>query len=115
MARVLVHVSDERRVVVDPETISHVQLHGELSRVHRPGAEPLDDVRKLGALAVHWKTHGFVRVSEACLLNPSWVRELRRGPAPDRRWALVLADAEGTALELEREQLQGLWAAYGER
>lgn len=115
MARILIHVADDRRLVVDPDAISHVQLHDELSRVFLPGAEPLDDTRKLGALAVHWKPYGFVRIHDECLLNPSWVRELLRSGGLERRWQVVLNDAQGTRLEVERDQLPGLWTAFGER
>ena len=115
MERVLIHVADDRRLAVDPETISHVQVHGECARVFRPGAEPLDDLRKLGALAASWKPHGFVRVHEDCLVNPGWVAELVRAPGPERRWTLVLRDAGASRLEVERERMAELWAALGER
>lgn len=115
MARVLIHVARDKRLVVDPDAISHVALHGEGSRVHRPGEPPLDELRKLGALAVCWKEHGFVRIHDECLLNPCWVRELFRQDGTAGLWQVVLDDADGTRLEVERELLSGLWAAFGER
>jgi DNA-binding LytR/AlgR family response regulator len=110
--RVLLHLPDRRRRLVDPEDVYYLEADGDDTLVRLRGARPLRDVRRLGELLEKLEPLGFVRVHRNHAVNPRHVRELR--PARQREgWELRLEPPVNKLLPMSRTGHSALLAVLG--
>ena len=112
--RVLLHLRDRRRRLVDPEDVYYLEADGDDTLVRLRGARPLRDVRRLGEILEKLAPLGFVRVHRNHAVNVRQVLEIRRrrGQAD---WEVKLEPPVNRVLPVSRMYLKRLWAAFGER
>lgn len=112
--RVLLHLADGRRRVIDADQIYYVEARGDDTDVRLRSARPLRDVRKLGQVVEALAPLGFVRVHRNHAVNLRHVRELR----PARRgdgWEVRLEPPVGKVLPMSRAGRAAILAALGSR
>ena len=112
-ARVLLHLSDGRRVPVEPEEIFYLRAVGDTTEVRTRGRRRLRDVRSLGEVVRFFPTGLFVQVHRSYAVNSDRVAEVRRRPS-SRDWEVKLEPPVNQVLPVARGRLEALWAAYGE-
>ena len=111
--RVLLHLSEFRRMAIDPAQVYLLEADGGDVLVRARGARPYRDVRRLSAVSAAFEPHGFMRVHHDHAVNLRHVREIRR-----RRngvyWELKLQPPVGRVLPVSRDRLSKLLAAFGD-
>ena len=99
--RIVLHLADRRRRLVDPEDVYYLEADGDDTLVRLRGARPLRDVRRLGEILEKLEPLGFVRVHRNHAVNPRHVRELR--PTREREgWELRLEPPVNKVLPMTR-------------
>ena len=90
MAKVLLHVSDGLRRVVETSQVYYLEATGGDTILRRPCAGKLRDIRRLGQIHSVWKRLGFVRVHRNHAVNLDRILEI---PLRDngKDWELKLA------------------------
>ena len=76
--RVLVNISELRRVPVDPEDVYFLEAVGGETLVRLRSKRPLRDVRPLGTLLEEFTPYGFLRVHRNHAVNLARIEEIRR-------------------------------------
>lgn len=112
--RILLHVSDTEREVVDPSRIWWVEAEGDDVWLRFRDRRRVRDVRKLGEVLTVLAAHGFVRVHKQHAVNARRVARVRRR-AGSREWEVVLSAPVGVVLPVGRAYARELWRTYGER
>ncbi len=111
--RVLIHLTEFRRVPVDPRTVYYLEADGDETLIRARAATRLRDVRSLGEVLTAYLPHGLIRIHRSYAVNLSRVREIvhrERG----EHWQLRLQSPVGKILPISQSYLQALWKAYGE-
>jgi DNA-binding LytR/AlgR family response regulator len=111
--RIALHLSRDRRRVVDPADIYLLEAVGATTRVRLRGAGALRDVRRLAELLRLLPAPGFLRVHRNHAVNLRRIRELRRRRGSDD-WELKLEPPLNRVLPVSRGELDGLLAALGD-
>ena len=113
MAKVLLHVSDGLRRLVETDGVYYLEADGGDTVLHRSRARPLRDIRRLGEIQAVWKKHGFVRIHRNHSVNPARILEIRLRES-GRDWELKLAPPVNRILPISRTYLKHLWSAFGQ-
>ena len=87
--RVLLHLSDGRRVPVEPEEVFYLQAVGNTTEIRTRGRRRLRDVRSLGEVLRLFPTGLFVQVHRSYAVNSDRVAEVRPRPST-RDWEVKL-------------------------
>lgn len=108
-AKILVHLKDRRRRVVDADDVYYLEARRDETDVRLRGARPLLDVRSLGEVMKDFGRAGFVRIHRNHAVNPGRIREIR--PA-GRGWQVHLEAPVNKLLPVSRGSLAALLRAY---
>jgi DNA-binding LytR/AlgR family response regulator len=100
--RVLLHIEDGLRQVVDPEKVYFLEAVADSTRVHLGPAEILSDVRPLRDLLPRFEPFGFLRTHRSYALNPVRVHQLRRRQR-GRDWEVKLEAPVERVLPVSRD------------
>lgn len=111
MSKILLHLAETRRRVVDLDDIFWVEAVGHDTLVRLRGSHRLRDVRKLGELLRVLEPHGFVRVHDNHAVNPNHVFEIRKR-ARGQDWELKLEPPVNRVVPVSRGRIASLWRAY---
>jgi DNA-binding LytR/AlgR family response regulator len=111
--RVLLRLSDGRRVPVVPEEVFFLEADGDETLVRTRGRRRVRDVRSLAELLARFPAGMFIQVHRARAVNVDRVTEIRRRRG-GRDWELRLEPPVNTLVPVARDRLDDLWAAYGE-
>ena len=111
--RVLLHLTDGRRVPVEPTEVFFLEADGTQTEVRTRGKRKLKDVRSLAEVASRFPRGLFVKVHRSYAVNVDRVDEVRRRPN-GRDWELKLEPPVNLVLPVGRTRLAELWQAYGE-
>ena len=85
--RVLVNISELRRVPVDPEDVYFLEAVGGDTLVRLRSKRPLRDVRPLGTLLKEFTPYGFLRIHRNHAVNLARIQEIRRRASWTERMA----------------------------
>jgi len=110
--RVLIHLTDYRRVPIDPKSVYYLEADGDTTLVRTRSARRLRDVRGLGEVLPAYLPHGIIRVHRGHAVNLRRVREIVRR-ARGEHWQLRLQPPVGKILPIGEKYLRALWRAYG--
>ena len=81
--RVLIKVSELRRVPVAPKDVYSLEAVGGDTRVRLRAKHPLHDLRPLGKLLEEFTPYGFLRIHRNHAVNLARIQEIRRRKASD--------------------------------
>ena len=109
--RILIHLADGLRRVVDPAEAFHLEAVEGATRVRLRGARPLVDVRRLGEVLPLFAPHRFLRIHREHAVNLDRVHEIRRR-SEGRDWEVKLAPPVNRVLPVSRDLLRELWQAF---
>ena len=112
--RVLIHLSDYRRLPIDPATVYYLEAAGDETIVRRRSARTVRDVRSLGELLPAFEPYGFRRVHRGFAVNLRRVREIKRRKEGDA-WQLRMQPPVNRLLPIGPTHLAALWEAFGDR
>jgi DNA-binding LytR/AlgR family response regulator len=107
--KLLVHLKDRRRRVVDADDVYYLEAQRDETDVRLRGARPLLDVRSLGEVMKDFGPAGFVRIHRNHAVNPARIREIQ--PA-GRGWQVQLEPPVNKLLPVSRGSLAALLRAY---
>jgi DNA-binding LytR/AlgR family response regulator len=110
--RVLLHLTDHRRRVVDTGDVYYLEAQGDETDVRLRAARRLRDVRSLGEVMKEFGRLGFVRIHRNHAVNPARVREIRSTASGSE---VQLEPPVNKVLPVGRQSLQALLAAYRPR
>ncbi len=110
---VVLHLSDQRRLVLDAEDIYYLEAAEDDTIVRKHGRRTLRDVRPLGQLMPLLERCGFYRIHDKWAVNLYRVREIR--PQRDGRdWELVMRPPVNRVIPVSRRRFRGLMKRLGE-
>ena len=109
--RVLVKISELRRVPVDPKDVYFLEAVGGDTLVRLRQKRPLRDVRPLGTLLEEFTPYGFLRIHRNHAVNLARIREIRRRKGRDD-WEVKLEPPVNRVLPVSRRQLGTLLNAF---
>lgn len=107
--KVLLHLADRRRRVVEADDIYYLEAQRDETDVRLRAARRLRDVRSLGEVMRELASLGFVRIHHNHAVNPAHVREIR--PAGSG-WEVRLEPPVNKVLPISRRLVSGLFDAY---
>ena len=107
--RVLLHLADRRRRVIEADDIYYLEAQGDETDVRLRAARRLRDVRSLGEVLRDLGALGFVRIHNSHAVNPAHVREIR--PAGSG-WEVRLEPPVSKVLPVSRRLVSALFDAY---
>ncbi len=111
--RVLVHLKDSRRQVIEPSAVYLLEASGDETIVRQRGKRTLRDVRSLGEVIPAFQPCHFHRIHDRWAVNLRRVREIR--PQRDgRNWELVMQPPVNRVLPVSRRRLTGLMRRFGD-
>ena len=111
--RLLLHLKNSRRLVVEPDEIYYLEAAGDETIVRRRGRQTLRDVRSLGELMAVCERFHFHRIHDKWAVNPHRLREIR--PQRDGEdWEVVLRPPVNRVLPVSRRRRHGLTRRFGE-
>jgi two-component system response regulator LytT len=111
-AKILVHLKDRRRLVVDVHDVYYLEAQGDETDIRLRSARRLRDVRSLGEVMKDLGPAGFVRIHRNHAVNPGRVREIRLA---GRAWEVQLEPPVNKVLPVSRGSLTTLLQAYHRR
>ena len=109
--RVVLHVSDGERRVVDPADVYFLEAQDEDTRVRLRSATPLVDMRPVGELLPHFAPHGFLQIHREHVVNLRRILLFRRRDE-GRDWEVKLEPPVNKVLPVSRGALAKLWKAF---
>ncbi len=109
--RLLLHLADGLRQVVDPADVYYLEAKGEDTRVRLRSARPLVDRRPLRDLLPMFQPHGFLQIHRVHAVNLRRIRQIRRRPQ-GRDWEVKLEPPVNRVLPVGRSALPKLWRAF---
>lgn len=109
MDRVVLHISDGLREVVDPQEVFYLEATDDETRVRRHGRKALLDVRSLGDLLPAFAPHGFVLIHRSYAVNLRRIRQIRKRE-DSRDWEVRLAPPVNRLLPVSRNAIPRLLA-----
>ena len=108
--KILVHLKDRRRLVVDVHDVYYLEAQGDETDIRLRSARGLRDVRSLGEVMKDLGPAGFVRIHRNHAVNPGRVREIR---LVGRAWQVQLESPVNKVLPVSRGSLTALLQTYG--
>lgn len=108
--RVVVHLGDGAREVLDAAEIYHLEAIGDQTRIRMHKRRARLDVRALGTVTDRWSRLGFVRIHRSHAVNLAAIHLLRRREQ-GRDWEIKLEPPINQVLPVSREALVPLIAA----
>jgi DNA-binding LytR/AlgR family response regulator len=108
--RVLIHVNDGLREVVDPADVFFLEAVRDETRIRRRGARALLDVRPIRDVVRVFESHGFLQIHRSHAVNLHRIRQLRRR-GKGRDWEVKLEPPVNRVLPISREEYPRLMAA----
>ena len=109
--RILLHIADGLRRLVDPTDIYYLEAVGDETRIRLRSAKTLLDVRPLVDLFPHFRSQGFLRIHREYAVNLRRVREIRRRKK-GRDWEVKLYPPVNRVLPVSRSVVAQLWEAF---
>ncbi|MFQ5599299.1 MAG: LytTR family transcriptional regulator DNA-binding domain-containing protein, partial [Candidatus Krumholzibacteriia bacterium] len=109
--RVLLHVDDGLRQIVDPDDVYYLEALLDETSVRLRRARPVIDVRPLGELLRSFEPFGFVRIHRSYAVNLTRIRLFRRR-ARGKDWEVKLQPPVNRLLPVSREYNARLLAAF---
>ncbi len=110
--RVLINVSELRRVPVDPNDVYFLEAVGDDTLVRLRSKRRLQDLRPLGTLVRQFAPYGFLRVHRNHAVNLARIQEIRRRKGR-QDWELKLEPPVNRVLPVSRAQIGKLLGAFG--
>ena len=111
--RILIHLGDGLREVVDPNDVFYIEARGDETCVHLPGTRSQLDVRPFNEVLLFFEQFGFLAIHRSYGVNPWKVRQIRRRRR-GRDWEVKLEPPLNRVLPVSRnayplllETLQG--------
>ena len=111
--RVVLHLGDGERRVVDPADVYYLEAQGEDTQVRLRSARPLVDMRPIGYLLPHFVPHGFLQIHREYVVNLRQIRQIRRRD-DGRDWEIKLEPPVNQILPVSRGAVAKLWKAFEE-
>lgn len=111
--RVVLHLSDGVRRVVDPADVYYLETQDDDTRVRLSSARPLVDMRPLRALLPLFVPHGFLQIHREYMVNLRRVHLIRRRDE-GRDWEVKLEPPVNRILPVSRGAMAKLWRAFEE-
>ena len=111
IGRVLINVSELRRVPVDPNDVYFLEAVGDDTLVRLRSKRRLRDLRPLGTLLREFTPDGFLRVHRNHAVNLARIREIRRRKGRED-WEVKLEPPVNRVLPVSRDQIRKLLKAY---
>ena len=102
--RVVLHLTDRRRRLFDPEDVYYLEADGDATVVRTRSRTTLRDVRPLGDLFTKLEGFGFARIHRSWAVNLDRVREIRPRAEGDD-WEVVLESPVRRVLPVSRQRL----------
>ena len=109
--RVVLHLSDGMRRVVDPADVYYLEARDDDTRVRLRSARPLVDMRPIGELLPHFAPHGFFQIHREYVVNLRQIRQIRRRD-DSRDWEVKLEPPVNQILPVSRGAVAKLWKAF---
>ena len=109
--RVVLHLSDGARHVVDPADVYYLEVRDDDTRVRLRSARPLVDIDPIGELLPHFAPLGFFQIHREYVVNLRRIREIRRRDE-GRDWEVKLEPPVNRVLPVSRGALAKLWQAF---
>ena len=110
--RVLLHLSENLRVPIDPQKIYLLEADGDDTLIRTRGKHLKRDLRKLGELMRDFEPHGFLRIHRNYAVNLLRIREIARRKQGEG-WQVRLQPAVNLVLPVGETHLANLWRAFG--
>ena len=111
--RVVLHLGDGVRRVVDPADVYYLEAENEDTRVRFRSARATVDVRTLREVLPHFVPHGFIQIHREYVVNLRRIRQIRKRVG-GRDWEVKLEPPVNRVLPVSRGALAKLWEAFGE-
>ena len=112
IGRVLINVSELRRVPVDPNEVYFLEAVGDDTLVRLRSKRRLRDRRPLGTLLQEFTPYGFLRVHRNHAVNLARIQEIRRRKGRED-WEVKLEPPVNRVLPVSRNQIGKLLKAFG--
>ena len=112
IGRVLLNISELRRVPIDPNDVYFLEAVGDNTLVRLRSNRRLRDSRRLGTLIKQFAPYGFLRVHRNHAVNLARIHEIRRRKGGDD-WELKLEPPVNRVLPISRGQMGKLLKAFG--
>ena len=109
--RVVLHVSDRLRQIVDPADVYYLEARDEDTRVRLRSARPLVDMRPMRELLPLFVPHGFLQIYREHVVNLQSILEIRRRDE-GRDWKVKLEPPVNSVLPVSRGAVAMLWRAF---
>jgi len=110
--RVVLHLKDSRRVVLEPDEIYYLEAAGDETIVRKRGRRTLLDVRSLAEVSEAIARFHFHRVHDKWAVNLRRVSEIRL-QRDGRDWEVVMRPPVNRVIPVSRRRLRGLLARFG--
>ena len=112
VGRVLLNLSEIRRVPVDPSDVYFLEAVGDHTLVRLRSKRRLRDLRNLGALLKQFAPYGFLRIHRNHAVNLARIHEIRQRKGR-QDWELKLESPVNRVLPISRGQVGKLLNAFG--
>jgi DNA-binding LytR/AlgR family response regulator len=112
IGRVLLNLSELRRVPVDPNDVYFLEAVGGDALVRLRSKRRLRDLRPLGTLLKHFAPYGFLRVHRNHAVNSARIQDIRRRKGRED-WEVKLEPPVNRVLPVSRGQVGKLLKAFG--
>jgi len=109
--RVVLHLGDGVRRVVDPADVYYLETRDDDTRVRLRSARPLVDMRPMGELLPHFAPHGSLQIHREYVVNLRRIRLIRRRDE-GRDWEVKLEPPVNRVLPVSRGALAKLGKAF---
>ena len=112
IGRILISVSELRRVPVDPNDVYFLEAVGDDTLGRLRSKRRLRDVHPLGSLLKEFTPYGFLRVHRNHAVNLARIQEIRRRRGRED-WEVKLEPPVNRILPVSRNQIGKLLRAFG--
>lgn len=112
--RLLLHPDERSRRAIDPHDVYLLEADDNDTLVRQRSRTVLRDRRRLPELVSLFTPFGFLRIHRSYAVNLDRVREVRLRDG-GRDWEVVLEPPVNRVVPVGRDELDRLWAAFGER
>lgn len=109
--RILFHLQDGTREVLEPEDVYLLQADGDDTLVRLRRATPLRDVRELGQIEPLLTPHGFARIDRSTLVNLRRVQRIRPAQG-NEAWEVVIEPPVNRVLPVSRRRVSELFENF---
>ncbi len=111
VGKVLLNISELRRVPVDPSDVYFLEAVGDHTLVRFRSKRRLRDLRRLGTLLKQFAPYAFLRVHRNHAVNLARIQEIRQRKGR-QDWELKLEPPVNRVLPVSRDQIAKLLRAF---